>query len=177
MVAVLAPGVASDFAAEITGDDFTFQGIFGFIRGLGENFQVGAGLSYIREFGPPLPLPFIYFDWNDGSNLSANGILPTNLDVSYRLAPQIGLGLSLKFSGNRYHGDPRRYGVDNPQLEYSEGTVSPTAQFHFAEWIHLNAEGGYAFYRNFRFLDGAEEAASYDMEGTMYARGGIVLGI
>ena len=177
LVAILTPGLASDFEGKVTSDDFTFEGVFGFIRKFSKNFSFGAGAAYIRDFGKPLPLPFIYFDWNNGSKLSASGIVPNNIDLLYKLSPKVDLGLSLKIGGNRYHGDPRRFDVNNPQMEYSEGTISPIAYLHILEWLHLNMEGGFAFYRNFEFLDGDDEKASYDLEQTGYLRAALVLGM
>lgn len=177
MVAVLTPGFASDFEAKVSSDDFTLQGVFGFIRKFRENLDIGFGAVYMRDFGKPLPLPFIYFEWNNGSKLRASGILPQNVDLLYDYSDMISIGLSLKITGNRYHGNPGKYDVDNPQLKYSEGTISPTAQIHFTEWMHLNVEGGYAFYRNFEFMDGDETAASLDMNRTGYVRAQLVLGI
>jgi hypothetical protein len=62
-------------------------------------------------------------------------------------------------------------------MEYSEGTISPIAYLHILEWLHLNMEGGFAFYRNFEFLDGDDEKASYDLEQTGYLRAALVLGM
>jgi hypothetical protein len=177
LVAAVTPGIASDFEGEISGDDFTLQAMFGFIRRYSENLSLGAGVAYVRDFGDPIPLPFVYFDWSNGSNFSATGIVPQNVDLSYKLNPKIDLGLSLRIRGNRYHGDPDIYAVDNPQMEYSEGTVSPMVQIHFLEWVHLTIEGGYAFYRNFEFLDGDKTHASYDLKETGYLRAGLVLGM
>lgn len=177
MIAALTPGFASDFEGEVSSDDFTLQAVFGFIRRYSENLSLGAGVAYLRDFGDPLPLPFIYFDWSNGSNFSVNGIVPQNVDVSYKLNPKIDLGFLLKIGGNRYHGDPDKYPVDNPQMEYSEGTVSPAVQIHFLEWVHLNVEAGYAFYRNFEFLDGDVTHESYDLKKTGYLRTTFVLGM
>jgi hypothetical protein len=177
LVAALTPGLASDFEGDVTSDDFSFEGVLGAIRRYGENLELGLGLSYTRDFGPPLPLPFLYFDWTISSRLHANGIIPVNADVSYSVSPRVDLGVSLTVKGNRYHGDPDIYDVDNPQMEYSEGTVSPRVQLHLLRWLHLSVEGGFALYRNFEFLDGDDSEASYDLEETGYLRAGLVLGM
>ncbi len=177
MIASMTPGLASDFDRSVTMDDFTLQAILGFVRKYGEDFQLGFGLAYSRDFGPPIPLPFLYVDWKIAPDLTFNGIVPVNFDFRYRLHRMIDLGLAVKVRGDRYHGDPRKYGVNNPQLEYSEATVSPSAQVHLSQWIHLNIESGITFYRNFEFLDGDISAASYDMKPTGYLRTEILLGM
>ncbi len=178
MVFALTPGLASDFKADNrTNDDFTLQVIFGFMKNYGKNLQVGYGLAYMRDFGRPLPLPFIYFEWNNGDRLSAQGLVPTDVTVSWKMNPMIDLMLAFKIVGDRHHGDPDIFGVKNPQLEYSEGTLSPSVNIHLKQWLHLNLESGYAAYRNMEFLDSDESASSYDLEKTVYFRMGIVLGI
>ncbi len=178
MVAVLIPGLASDFKADkLTGDDFTLQAIFGYIRKYSKQFQLGLGLAYMRDFGRPLPMPFIYFDWNNGAKLSASGLVPMDMTAVYKLHPMIDLMLAFRVFGDRHHGDPDIFSVDNPQLEYSEGTLSPSVNIHVKQWLHIGFEAGYAAYRNLRFLDGDEEAGSYDLEKTAYYRVNLVLGI
>lgn len=178
MVAVLTPGLASDFEAdEITSNDFTLQAVFGFIRKYNPNFQLGFGLAYMRDFGRPIPLPFIYFDWKNGDRLSATGLVPTDMSLTYKLNPKIDLLLIMRFMGDRHHGNPDKFSVKNPQMEYSEGTISPAMQVHLTDWLHVKLEAGYAFYRNFEFLDGDETAESYDLEPTFYYRANLVFGM
>ena len=179
MVVVLVPGLASDFKADkITGDDFTLQAIFGYIRKYSENFQLGAGLAYMRDFGRPIPLPFIYFDWNNGDKLSASGLVPMDMTAVYKLNSKIDLMLAFKVFGDRHHGDPDIFTpTKNPQLEYSEGTLSPSVNIHLKQWLHINIEAGYAAYRNLEFLDGDKTEASYDLEKTAYYRINLVMGM
>ena len=47
LVAVVTPGLASDFEASISGDDFTFGAVFGFIRQLNKNFQLGFAIHHL----------------------------------------------------------------------------------------------------------------------------------
>jgi len=179
MVAVLVPGLASDFKADkITSDDFTLQAIFGYIRKYSKQFQLGIGLAYMRDFGRPLPMPFVYFDWNNGDKLSASGLVPMDMTAVYKLNPKIDIMLAFKIFGDRHHGDPDIFNdVKNPQLEYSEGTLSPSINIHLKQWLHIGFEAGYAAYRNLRFLDGDKEKGSYDLEKTAYYRANLVLGI
>ena len=90
----------------------------------------------------------------------------------------IDLGFAFKVRGDRYHGDPDLFKLTkNPQMEYSEGTLSPFVKLHFTQWLHLHIEGGFAAYRNFEFLDGDKKAESYDLKQTGYLRAGLVLGM
>lgn len=177
MIVVMTPGLASDFEGKLSMDDFTLQAVFGFIRKYTKNFKLGFGLAYTRDFGSPLPLPFLYVDWKISPDISAGGLVPVDMQIVYKVSSMIDLGFSMKVRGDRYHGNPDRYDVDNPQLEYSEGTLSPFADINFTKWIHLHLEGGYAAYRNMEFLDGNKSAASYDLEQTGYVRLGLVLGM
>jgi hypothetical protein len=177
LVVIVTPGLASDFEGDLSTDDITFEGVLGFIRKTRKKNEIGFGLAYVRDFGRPLPLPFIYFAWQISPKLRAGGLIPNSIDLIYTPHKVIDLGLSLKMSGNRYHGDPDNYGIDNPQLEYSEGTVSPMVRINFTKWMHLNLEGGFAFARNFEFLDGNDKLESFDLKPTGYIRTGFVLGM
>lgn len=170
LIVAMIPGVASDFERKVSMDDFTLQAVLGFIRKYGTTFQLGLGLAYTRDFGRPIPLPFLYIDWKITPNLVLNGLLPASMALRYDLHPMVDLGLAMKVRGDRYHGDPKKYGVNNPQMEYSEATLSPSARIHFAQWLHLNIEGGFAFYRKYEFLDGDITASSIDLEQTGYLR-------
>ena len=176
-VLALTPGLASDFEGDITMDDFTLEAVTGFIRKYSKTFQLGAGLAYARDFGTPLPMPFIYLDWIISPKLHLGGLVPINMALTYKLNEMIDLGFAFKVKGDRYHGNPDLFDTKNPQMEYSEGTLSPFLRLHFSKWIHLNIEGGFAPNRNFEFLDGDKSVQSLDLESTGYLRAGLVLGI
>jgi len=177
MVAVLTPGIAYDGKSDLSKDDFTIGAVFGYIRTINESFDLGFGLAYMPDFGEPLPMPFVYVDWKINSKLNVNGILPSDLTLMYKFNPKIDLGLSLMIDGNRYHGNPDKFDVDNPFLQYSEGTISPRANIHLSKWVHLNIEGGYAFYRNFAFFDDDDEVQSLDLKRTGYLRAMMIIGM
>lgn len=182
LAVAVTPGLASDFEgvesfSDLSSDDVTLTAMVGAIRKFNENFSFGAGIAYERDFGDPLPLPFLYFDWNIRPNLHASGIVPQNVALSYTLNPMIDLGLLFRIDGSRYHGDPDKYGVDNPQMAYTVGTIGPTAQIHLTKWCHISVEGGYTFLRNFEFRDGDDEERSLDTDQTFYLKAGISLGM
>ena len=179
LVMVVVPGLASDFEGKVSTDDFTLDGIVGAMRAFGEkkNFTLGSGLAYTRDFGTPIPMPFLYYEWDISPKLSSKGLLPANLEVTYKLHPIIDVGFLASIGGNRYHGDPDKFTADNPQMKYSLGTIGPKAQIHITKWAHLNIEGGYTFIRNFEFWDGPDKVVSYDMNRTYYLRASTVIGM
>jgi hypothetical protein len=179
LVISMVPGIASELDGELSTYDFTLSAIVGAMRAFGEknNFTLGAGLAYTWDFGDPIPLPFLYVDWNISSKLNISGILPANLAITYMLFSFIDVGLLASIGGNRYHGDPDKFGVDNPQMKYSLATVGPKVQIHFTKWLHLNLEGGYTIFRNFSFWDGPTEVSNFDMENTFYLRASTVIGM
>lgn len=177
LIGVATPGLASDFKADVSGDDFTFEAVLGLIRQVGENFSLGFGAAYIRDFGEPLPLPFLAFEWQIAPSVQAKGLLPTNLEVSYKWSPKVDLGLAVKITGNRYHGDPDTWNADNPQMKHTIASAGPMAQIHFSKWLHLNLEGGYVFVHNFEFFDSDDLDSSLDMEQVGYVRAGFQVGM
>ena len=82
MLAMLTPGLASDFEADVSSDDFALQVVAIFIRQWSERFSFGFGAAYSTLFGEPLPLPVLTFDWNNGNNLSWNAIVPVSSESS-----------------------------------------------------------------------------------------------
>ncbi len=177
LVIVVTPGLASDFEGDLSTNDITLEGVLGFIRKTKKMNDIGFGLAYMRDFGRPIPVPFLYFAWQIRENLKAGGLLPNSLNLIYTPHKIIDLGLSYKTLGDRYHGDPDKHKLDNPQMEYSEATVSPMVQINFTKWMHLNMEGGLAFARNFEFLDGNDSKQSLDLKPAGYFRTSFILGM
>ena len=57
MLTMLTPGLASDFEADVSSDDFALQVVAIFIRQFSEQFSFGFGAAYSTLFGEPLPEP------------------------------------------------------------------------------------------------------------------------
>ncbi|MCZ6693504.1 MAG: DUF6268 family outer membrane beta-barrel protein [Bacteroidetes bacterium] len=177
LVAMVMPTLASDFESSLSKDDLIVGGILGLIRTINENLDLGFGLVYMSDFGNPIPLPFIYVDWQLSPNLKLNGIIPSSLTLGRKMTEWLDLGLEFSVDGSRFHGSPAKFGVKRPFMRYSEGTLSALTQFHFAEWIHLNVLGGWGFYRNFEFYEGRDKQESFDMKMTGYFGTQFIIGI
>ena len=172
LMAIAKPGIASDFEGDVGRDDLTFQVVAVFIRGYGARFQVGYGAAWANTFGQPFPLPVLAVNWNNGSNLKVSSILPSNLECWYAPSPRLELGLGVSVDGNQYHGDPDIYGVDNPLLRYSVGSVGPSVNYHLSRQMTVGVQTGMTFLRRFKFFDGdnEEDVDDISLKNTGYVR-------
>lgn len=175
MLAFVTPGLASDFEGELTMDDFSYEAAAVLIYKFSDYFSLGGGAAYSKQFGEPYPIPIIAFEWNNGSNLKANAILPINMELWYIMSTSIEMGIVLAGDGNQYHGDPDIYGTDNPQLRYSLLTLGPAALFKLTGWLNMRINTGYTLLRRFEFFDGDAKAASYDLNNVPFAKVGFEL--
>jgi hypothetical protein len=176
LITIVTPGLASDFKAKISRDDFAIQAIAGLGRHFSEKLTLYFGLLYSRDFGEPLLLPAVRLEWDNGSDLKATVTPPLDVELWYLPNQALELGLLINTAGNQYHGDPDIYGIDNPQLRYSVTTLGPSAKVNILPWLHLNLEGGITFLRRFEFFDGDEEALSVDLKQTGFLRVGLDVG-
>ena len=86
-----------------------------------ENFELGLGVALGNVFDEPLPLPAAKIDWQITERLSLDAILPQNINLTWLAMDRRGLRASATIGGNSYHGSPKRFGVDHPQVNYSSG--------------------------------------------------------
>ena len=104
-------------------------------------------------------------------------LLPVRAEFWYMPRPRIELGLAARVSGSQYHGDPDRYGVGDPQLRYSVGTVGPSVRLHLMKGISATVDGGVTVRRRFEFLDGDDKAHSLDLENSPFVKVGLQIGL
>lgn len=137
---------------------------------------MGFGVAYSFKFGEGYPLPFLTLMWTNGSNARLDLFLPAHAELWYMPSQKVELGLAARLQGNQYHGDPGRYGVGNPQMRYSVGTVGPSAKLHLSGGVHLTMDAGMTFLRRFEFFDGDQEQTSLDLKNSGFIRAGIQFG-
>ena len=176
MLTMLTPGLASDFDADVSSDDFALQAVAIFIRQFSEQFSFGFGAAYSTRFGEPLPLPVLAFDWNNGKNLSWSAILPASSEFWYQSSEKLRLGMVLGVDGYDYHGDPDIYGVTDPRLRYSVTTLGPATRYRLTERMDLNVDFGFSGFHRFEFYDGDDEQHSFNLKSSVFFRAGFVFG-
>jgi hypothetical protein len=187
MLAIASPGLASDLDADkLTIDQFTFQAAVIFMRPYGRHWMLGYGAAYSTAFGVPLPLPAFTFNWTNGRNMRARGILPVDLELFYIVSPKAEIGVTFAISGNDYHGDPRNvdpadFDTDKTRFEdvewrYSRITVGPAARFQLSRLVHLDVDAGWVLSHQMDLYDGGDEVASYSLETGPSVKAKLTLG-
>ena len=177
LLSIMTPGIASDFEGSLGRDDVTFQAVAVFIRAYSERLQVGYGAAWSNTFGQPFPLPVLAVQWNNGSNIRISSILPANLEAWYAPSQRLELGLQLSVDGNRYHGDPDIYAVNNPLVSYSVGTVGPALNYHLSEGTSVGLSAGRTFTRRFEFFDGGKDVQDVSLENSNFIKVQVQIGL
>jgi hypothetical protein len=177
LIAVATPGIASDFEGELSGDDVSFTGVLGAKHDFSDRFSLGAGVAYQRNFGDPIPLPFVLVKWAIGPRVALDALLPMNATLLYSPSETFDVGVFAEVGGNEYHGDPKKFGVGNPLLKYSVAAAGPVVQVHVTPWARLTLKGGATFVRRFEFFDGSEEASSFNLDQSWFVQGGLQIGM
>lgn len=176
LTTVVTPGLHSDFGGDRTSDEFNVDAavIFGVQKS--ERLNLGFGVAYSFKYGEGIPIPLLSLEWDNGSRLRADLLLPARAELWYKPDGKLELGLAAKLAGNQYHGDPARYSAENPQMRYSVGTFGPSAKLHLSEKVHLTADAGVTFLRRFEFFDGDDEVNSLDLRNSGMIRVGLQIG-
>jgi hypothetical protein len=173
LLALATPGLVSDLKGEISLDDFNLQTAVIFIRHFSERFSLGLGGAYSTQFGEALPLPVLSFEWNNGANLRARGVVPSNLEFWYQPERRIDVGMRMSVDGNEYHGDPEIFEVDDPRARYSTLTFGPSLKVHLSGRVQLHVEGGIVGVHRSDFYDGDTEVATYNLGTGPFLRTGM----
>ena len=176
MQAFVIPGFASDFEASLSFDDFNFQAVTAFTRNYSPRFSLGFGAVYSTQFGQPIPFPVFAINWNNGSKVSWNTILPVSSEFRYAATSKLDLGLTFGLDGNNYHGDPSLLGVADPQLRYFILTLGPTAVFKPSNLFHIKLDAGIIGVQKFRLFNGNTQQASFDLKPSPFFRLGFAIG-
>lgn len=101
LLVMATPGFATDFEGDFNADDMNFQTVLVFMRQVSPKFTYGFGAVYSTQFGQPIPLPVLAFNWNNGKNMRWDTILPVSSEF-WHAPSKFEWGLLLKVDGNQY---------------------------------------------------------------------------
>jgi hypothetical protein len=167
VIAMVQPGFADDFHGPATTDAITMTMVLAGSYKFSEKLKVGLGAAVDNTYGEAVPLPVAKVDWTITERLWFNTVLPLYLHLTWLPIDFIGLRASVNVAGNSFHGDPNRYNVKNPQLNYSAVTGELGVRWYILPWLHLSLRGGATFYRRYEFSDGRKSSAKYDPDNCL----------
>lgn len=176
LLTIANPGMATDFQGKLSKDDLILTLAVVGIRKVTDQLSYGIGLAYNPNFGAHHPMPVLALMWNNGKNMKFETILPVNLSFGYRPNSVFDLGVDFTLDGGSYHGNPDKYGVENPQLRYSVAKGGPNITFNISHWLHLKCTGGVTFLRRMEFYDGSIEQGTFDIKQSGFLSFDLVVG-
>ncbi len=176
LLGMAIPGFASDVDDKLVSQDLSFQAILAFMRQVSPKFTWGFGGAYSTGFGRPFPFPVLALNWNNGKNMRWENILPVSSEFWYAPNPKLELGLVFGVNGDLYQGDPDKYGVGDPEMEYSTITFGPAVRYRLTEWVNLNLEGGIVGLHRFDFYDRNDKVETRSLKASGYIRVGLGFG-
>ena len=170
---IIKPGLASDFEGDINAEDFAFSAIVAFTRKYSKHLSIGFGGAYSRDFGKPYPLPAFTLFWNDGNRTSAKLIVPVVLELWYKLNPYMDIAVASRIIGNQYAGEPERYGIEKPRIDFMDAVAGPAIKIKLARSTVLNMFAGYTYARKLEIQNGNDNLADYNLKRTSFMRIGV----
>ena len=148
---VFYPGVHSDMD-DISGKDIYFSGAALMSYTFSDDLFLSAGLYYDDSFGIPQLLPMLSAQWQICDGLTLDAVLPQFLVFSYRVIPEIAIGLKFNVEGNQYRlseGKPWK----NTLVKYTQILTGPFVDLYLSDHLVLRIDGGLVTGREFEFRD------------------------
>lgn len=151
------PGIYSDFADDISGDDFNMPLIVGFSYLVDSRLQWVFGLQANLRSDIPV-MPGVGVRWQFAEDWTLNAIFPKPR-LEYRVDDSLTLHAGADLRGGTYVvrddfgtsiGQNR---LDSAAVDYSEARANFGVQYKVHPAVNLVFEGGYVFFRRFDFHD------------------------
>ncbi len=149
------PGIYSDFADDISADDFNMPLIVGFSYLVDSRLQWVFGLQANLRSDIPV-LPGAGVRWQFAEDWTLNAIFPKPR-LEYRIDDSLTLHVGADLRGGTYvvrddfgtsFGQNR---LNSAPVDYSEARANLGVQYKIHPAVNLVFEGGYVFYRRFDF--------------------------
>lgn len=156
-------GEASDWGF----DAVRLQGGVLYDTAIGEHSRIGGGIYYSADFGMPLPLPLLFYQY-EGERHKFD-IMPPARMFWWMKFPEAktdaGLGMSVR--GDQYHVNE---GTTLPvnKIKYSALTVGPAARWKPSGAITLSLDIGYSLYNRFEAFNGDTRIKDFTPERGWY---------
>lgn len=145
MLVMASVGVYTDMQ-QITSDDILGQGGVIFIKHFNPNLALGVGPVLTNNFGVPMVLPGIYFNWESQGALHFKITFPEGLELGYRVSEKVDLKAVVEL-----HGMTAEIKVDGESmlLGHQQATAGFRPQFKIGEHWIVELTAGTSLARSF----------------------------
>lgn len=181
-VAQATPAIKSGLEGKMAGEDFAIEGAFLATRQAGERTSYGFGLGYSTNFGAPIPIPLLQFDyraslWEGGPAWRGNVLLPSSIEAWVIPFKRLEVGLQLRSIGDRHHiTEVGSVAINRPYSDYFDTVLGPSVILYLTPWMSLNVESGFSLYRQMQITDGRDEIISFEPEQAGFLRWQLTIG-
>ena len=181
-VAQATPAIKSGLEEKMAGEDFAIEGAFLATRQAGERISYGFGLGYSTNFGAPIPIPLLQFDysaslWEGGPAWRGNILLPSSIEAWVIPFKRLEVGLQLRSIGDRHHiTEVGTVAINRPYSDYFDTVLGPSVIVYLTPWMSLNVESGFSLYRQMQVTDGRDELISFEPEQAGFLRWQLTIG-
>lgn len=156
-------GEASDWGF----DAIRLQGGLMYDTAYGEHSRIGGGLYYAADFGTPLPLPMLFYQY-EGERHKFDLIPPVRMFWWMKFPEEkTEAGLGLYVRGDQYHVNE---GTALPvnKIKYSAVVFGPALKWRPSEGTTLSLDIGYSLYNRFEAFHGDTQIKNLSPEHGWY---------
>ncbi len=156
----VSAGLASDFQERLSMEDVAFNVSAAVIYKFSDSFSLGLGGAYIKQIRQFFPGPVIALNWQPGESFRIRGAVPQSLNVEYRAAPWLTLGIRGGLDMNLFHvsNEAER----DAQLSYMTVNVGPKATLNLSDTSHVDLYATASAMRRFEYyVDGDSKRDGY----------------
>lgn len=182
LIAQVTPALKSGLEEKLIGEDFAIEGAFLANRQLSERLVFGFGAAYSTNFGAPIPIPLLQFDyqatlWNGGPAWRGSALLPSSLEAWVIPARRLEIGLQLQSLGDRHHiTEVGTVPLNKPYSDYFDTVIGPAVIVYLTPWLNLNVESGISLYRQMQITDGRDEVIKFEPDQSGFLRWKFTIG-
>lgn len=182
LLAQVTPAIKSGLEGKLIEEDFAIEGALLASRQLSERSVLGFGAAYSTNFGAPIPIPLLQFDyqaslWAGGPAWRGSALLPSSLEAWVIPTKRLEIGLQLRSLGDRHHiTEVGTVPLNKPYSDYFDTVLSPSVIVYLTPWLNLNVETGFSLYRQMQITDGRDEVIKFEPDQAGFLRWSFTIG-
>lgn len=182
MLAQITPAIKSGLEENLIGDDLAIEGAILAMRQASEHFVFGFGAAYSTNFGAPIPIPLLQFDykaslWDGGPAWRGSALLPSSIEAWVIPAKRLEVGVILQSLGDRHRiTEIGTVPLEKPYSDYFNTVVGPAVTLYITPWLNLNLESGISIYRQMQITDGRDEVIKFEPDQAGFLRWKFTIG-